>query len=323
MCPSVGTTRTQTPRGSRMSRPRVRSTKRKSRRVGDGKVGVSDLESGINVNPRKNPKSHRFIGISLGGGKTDKTCLSVLEYYPTQRKIFLSRLFDKIKTEGELSADEQIHRLICDGPTVESVAFDVPLQLPKCIRCTLVCPGYEACTEPETQWMWKHFHEQKKSPSRLFTPYTERCVEQYLQSELEEIFQLPHALGANLAPLTARAHYIKRRLRVPICEVFPKLSLWRVGNALNIAKSHLRFHRHWEGGQTSRQVVLNKMMDKNLAFIYDQDVKTLVESPQAFDSFICALTSLLSYVGHTEPRPKGFPKKEIWIEIPKKIFPWP
>ena len=65
------------------------------------------------------------------------------------------------------------------------------------------------------------------------------------------------------------------------------------------------------------------MMDKSLAFIYDQDVKTLVDSPQAFDSFLCALTGLLSFMGHCESRPRGFPKRESWIEIPKKIFPWP
>ena len=51
----------------------------------------------------------------MGGGKTDKTCLSILEYYPTQNKIFLSRLFDRIKTEGEVSADLQVHSLIDDS----------------------------------------------------------------------------------------------------------------------------------------------------------------------------------------------------------------
>lgn len=312
-----------------MSRPRVRSTQRKSRRVGTTKEAVARLEVGAPIlSPRKAPKSHRFIGLSLGGGKTDKTCLSVIEYFPAQGKIFLSRLFDKIKTEGEVSSDLQIHRLIEQSPpSLESVSFDVPLQLPKCLICVhrSKCPGFEDCQEPEILWMWKHYrtHAPKKSPPRLFTPYTERCVEQYLKTELEEPFDLPHALGANLAPLTARAQYITRRLTVPVREVFPKLSLWRIGNSLNVPKSHLRFHRHWEGGQTSRQIILNKMMDKNLAFIYDQDVKTLVESPQAFDSFLCSITGLLSFLGHTEPRPKGFPRKESWIEIPKKIFPWP
>jgi len=309
-----------------MSRARVRSTGRKSRRLSTSKDAESDLFADPLVNRAKNPKHHRFIGISLGGGKTDKTCLSVIEYYPLQHKIFLSRLFDKVKTEGEISADLQIHRLISQcPPPIESVAFDVPLRMPKCVTCRLKCPGYEVCDEPEILWMWKHFHQQKqlKSPPRLFTPYTERCVEQYLQTQLEETFHLPHSLGANLAPLTARARFLTRRLPVSSIEVFPKLSLWRIGNALHLPKSHLRFHRHWEGGQTSRQIVLSKMMDKNLAFIYDQDVKTLVESPQAFDSFLCALTGLLSFLGHCEARPRGFPRRESWIEIPKKVFPWP
>jgi hypothetical protein len=309
-----------------MSRTRVRSTQRKSRRVGTSKESQGDAFSDALFRSGKNPKHHRFIGVSLGGGKTDKTCLSVIEYYPAQGKIFLSRLFDKIKSEGEVSADLQLHRLIAQmPPPVENVAFDVPLQLPKCLTCVHRCPGFEDCQEPEILWMWKHYRAQakKKSPPRLFTPYTERCVEQYLQTELEEPFQLGHALGSNLAPLTARAQFIIRRLDFPVVEVFPKLSLWRIGNALHIAKSHLRYHRHWEGGQTSRQTVLSKMMDKNLAFIYDQDVKILIESPQAFDSFLCALTGLLSFLGHCESRPKGFPRKESWIEIPKKIFPWP
>lgn len=290
-----------------MSRSRVRGPKRKSRPV---------------------VKAKYFIGISLGGGKTDKTALSVIEYYPEQKKIFLSRLFNKIESEGEISADLQIHRMITQcPPPLESVSFDVPLQLPVCLTCKHKCHGYEDCEQPEIQWMWKQYRAQKKkkSPPKLFTPYTERCVEQYLQTELEEPFHLQHALGSNLAPLTARAQFIKNRLGkdYKLLEVFPKLSLWRIGNALHIGKSQLRLHRHWESGQTNRETVINKMMDKNLAFIYDQDVKTLVDSPQAFDSFICALTGLLSHLGHCEPRPKGFPRKESWIEIPKKLFVWP
>jgi hypothetical protein len=313
-----------------MSRARVRGTQRKSHRVGAGRASstgpIGDpIEELLYVRSR-NPKFHRFIGVSLGGGKTEKTCLSVIEYYPEQRKIFLSRLFDRIRSDGEISADLQIHGLITQcPPPVENVAFDVPLQLPKCQTCRLRCPGYEECQEPEILWMWKHYRSlaKKKSPLRLFTPYTERCVEQYLGSELEEPFHLPHALGANLAPLTARALFLARRLEFPLVEVFPKLSLWRIGNALNMPKSHLRFHRHWEGGNESRQLVIQRMMDKNLAFIYDQDIKLLIDSPQAFDSFLCALTGLLDFLGHTEPRPKGFPRRESWLSIPKRIFPWP
>lgn len=308
-----------------MSRKRVQRPQRKSRRVGTTKEALVVLNQTLRAKS-KAPKLHRFLGVSLGGGKTDKTCLSVIEYYPVQRKIFLSRLYDKIRTEGELSADLQLYDLIaqCPGP-VESVSFDVPLSLPLSFLERRGALPYEQSQEPHIQWMWKHYRNlvKKKSPPRLFTPYTERCVEQYLATELEEPFHLQHALGSNLAPLTARAQYLTRRLEVPSLEVFPKLSLFRMGNSLNIAKSHLRYHRHWEGGQGSRQVVLNKMMEKNLAFIYDQDLKILVDSPQAFDSFICALTGLLSFLGHCEPRPRGFPPREAWILIPKKVFAWP
>ncbi|MGZ3724000.1 MAG: DUF429 domain-containing protein, partial [Bdellovibrionales bacterium] len=317
-----------------MPRARVRSTRRKSRPLEKSKSTVkksAELQSfpDFGLPTVKSPKFHRFIGLSLGGGKTDKTALSVIEYYPAQKKIFLSRLFDKIQSEGETSADLLIHRMITQSPhPAESISFDVPIQLPKCLTCKhrFKCPGYEACDEPEIEWMWKHYRAQKKkkSPPKLFTPYTERCVEQFLQTELEEPFHLQHALGSNLAPLTARAQFIQNRLGrgYNMLEVFPKLSLWRIGSALHMTKTQLRFHRHWDEGQTNRQAVITKMMDKNLAFIYDQDVKTLVDSPQSFDSFLCALTGLLSFLGHCEARPKGFPRSESWIEIPKKHFVW-
>jgi len=310
-----------------MTRLKAKASSRKKARSSTTKK-VAEVDVSAAQMARRSLKFHRFIGVSLGGGKTDKTALAIMEYYPVQKKIFLSGLFDKIKTENEVSADQQIHRLITEGvPAAESVCFDVPLTMPKCLICVNRCPGYEACQEPEIQWMWRQHRNQqpkkKKSPPRLFTPYTERCVEQYLQTELEEPFHLSHALGANLAPLTARAQYIKRRLKLKTQEVFPKLSLWRIGTSLRLPESQLRLHRHWEGGQESRRSVLTKMVEKNLAFFYDQDVKLLVESPHAFDAFICALTGLLSFMGHCEPRPKGFPTQEGWLEIPKKSFFWP
>ena len=273
----------------------------------------------------KVPKVHRFVGIALGGGKTDRTCISVIEYYPVQRKIFLKSLHDKIRTEGEVSADRQILRLVAELPTLpENISLDAPLNLPRCFTCTHKC-DYEVCDQPELVWMREHFRKvaKKKKPARLFTPYTERCVERYLQTELEEPFHLPHALGANLAPMTARAQYLSRRLTAPLIEVFPKLSLWRLGHHLNLPKSHLRFHRHWEGGATSRQFILSKLMDRNLAFIYEQDTKCLIDSPQAFDSFLCALTGLLSFLELCEPRPRGFPRRAGWIAFPRKVFAWP
>jgi hypothetical protein len=311
-----------------MPKGRVRNTKRRSRstqlkRRGTPKTTNLAFSNEFSYRKAKAPKVHRFIGIALGGGKTDKTCLSVIEFFPSQNKIFLSRLFDRIKTEGEVSADFQIQSLIDQIPgPVESVSFDVPITLPHCLRCELKCPGMENCTQPTMEWMWKNYRNKKSKPKKLFTPYTERCVEQYIEAEFEEKFHIQHALGSNLAPLTARAQYLIRRLSLPVLEVFPKVSLWRIGLSLHVARSVLRSHRHWESGEASRLSMLTRMTDRNLTFIYDQDVKILTENAHAFDSFLCALTGWLAFQGMCEARPKSFPKNEGWVQIPKENLVW-
>lgn len=269
-------------------------------------------------------KAHHFSGLALGGGKTDKSCLAFVEYYHNHNKIFLSQLYSRIKSEKDISADHLLIKLLSDGRHLEFLAIDTPLKLPKCLRCRLRCPGYESCAEPEIKWMWKFYREknQRKRPAKLFTPYTERCAELYVSSALEEEFHPPHALGSNMAPLTARALFLQRRLSIPMIEVYPKLSLWRIGRTLGLAKSHLRFHKHSVGGEESREAIIDQLIKMNIAFIYEQDAKTMIEFAPAFDAFVCALTAVLKYKGQTEPRPKGFPKGEAWIEYPKERIHW-
>lgn len=299
----------------------------KSRLSGDGR---KTRRSPLKKKAKKKTSSHagevhRFIGISLGGGKTDKACVAVLEYYPKHKKVFLSRLVEKIKSDEIHSADFKIHEIIEQyHHEVDLIAFDVPFHLPQCLQCKKTCPGIESCKEPHVQWMWEYTRKlhKKKKPRKLFTPYTQRCVELYMSSELEEPFILQHAMGANTAPLLARAMFIKRRLDTPCVEVFPKLSVWRVGRALNVMKSHLRFHKHSIGGEESRREILQALSTHNVAFVYDQDVKLMVENNHAFEAFICALTAFLKFKGQTEPRPPGFPAGEDWIEFPVPAIKW-
>ncbi|MEZ4871517.1 MAG: hypothetical protein R2827_04560 [Bdellovibrionales bacterium] len=147
----------------------------------------------------------RFAGLSLAGGKTDKAALAVMEYYPKQKKVFLSHLIDRIKSDEKVSADAKIHQyLSMDFQPIDRVAIDVPLTLPKCIRCRLKCPGFELCTEPEILWLWEQYNSRnkKKKPKKLFTPYTERCSEVFIANELEEKFHPAHALGQIWLPLS-------------------------------------------------------------------------------------------------------------------------
>jgi hypothetical protein len=265
-------------------------------------------------------KSHRFVGISLSGGKSDKACVAVLEYFPEHKKVFLSRLYEKIKSEEYISADLKIHEMVLQyHDHIESVAFDVPLTLPKCITCKLKCPGYEVCSEKEMEWLREFYNKvnKKKKPKKMFTPYTQRCAEAYITHSLEEPFDAQHALGSNLAPLTTRAHFIARRLEVPTIEVFPKLTVWRLGRELKVAKSHLRFHKHAVSGDESRRLFLAELAAHKGVFFYEQDFKIMVENNHAFEAFICAYTGFLKYQGQTESRPSGFPSKEAWVEFPR------
>jgi hypothetical protein len=283
--------------------------------------------SGVSSSSRKTRKTalggrqklHRFIGISLSGGRSDKACVAVMEYFPEHNKIFLARLFEKIKTEENISADLKIQEIIEQHKeSLEWIAFDAPLSMPVCVTCKLRCPGYENCNESEIQWMRQHYEavNKKKKPKKLFTPYTQRSVEAYISHSLEENFEIHHALGSNNAPLAARAQFIRRRLQIPCIEVFPKLSIWRVGQEIRVAKSHLKYHKHSVGGDESRRVFLQSLQDSKDVFIYQQDMKAMTENNHAFEAMICALTAFLKFQKKTAAKPAGFPKLANWIEFP-------
>lgn len=270
-------------------------------------------------------KSVRFAGVSLGGGKTDKTAVAILEYFPERKRIFLRSLREKVSTKGETSADEALHQILTVEETdLSLIAFDAPLQLPLCVRCELTCPGAERCNEPVLKWM-RDVHagrKKEKRPNKMFTPYTERAAEIYISNALEEPFHPSHALGANAAPLTARAHFLRRRLKTPLIEAYPKLTLWRIGQSLDMPKSHLRFHKHAVDSDEARLFILKTLIEKEIAFVYQQDLRTMVENNVAFEAFLCALTAFLKHRGQTERPPAGFPKNESWIEFPVKKIDW-
>ena len=288
------------------------------------KRGISNDERSTSK-PGVIGKKHRFLGLSLAGGKTDKACLAVLEYYPEYKKIFLTKVLDKIKNEESISADLKLFETIDQNRTdAESLALDVPWQLPLCLRCKLKCPGYERCQEDQILWMWNYYKNKnmKKRPKKIFTPYTQRTVEMFLATELEEPFIVPHAMGANRAPVLARATFLQRRVSLPTIEVFPTLTLWRIGRSLNMIKSHLLYHRHSARGSESRRAILNSLNSANIAFVYEQDIRIMVENNHAFEAFLCSMTGFLKFMNLTEKRPDGFPKAEDWIDFPLKNIKW-
>lgn len=265
----------------------------------------------------------RFAGVSLGGGKTDKTSVAILDYFPDQKRVFLRGLREKVagrtKPGDEVTADEALLTILNEEEKdLAIIAFDVPLTLPVSIG------GTTRDEERVLNWMRKQ-HERRskdKRPNKMFTSYTERCAEIYIANDLEEPFHPPHALGSNAAPLTARAQYLKKRLKQKLIETYPKLTLWRIGHALQMPKSYLRFHRHAVDSDEARHYILKTLIEKEIAFVYQQDLKIMVESSPAFEAFLCALTAFLHYRGQTEKPPRDFPKSEAWIDFPVQHIRW-
>lgn len=276
------------------------------------------------MSPAKVFKKFRFMGISLSGGKTARTHLAIVDYFPSEKKVFLSHLFRDLGEMDGQSGDTVLIDLIKHyREDLQSISIDAPLTTPKCIRCRLVCPGAENCKEKEIQWMWQH-HEKmdnEKNPNKIFTPYTERCLDQYIATQLEQIFPFDHALGSNRAPLWARTFFLKKRLKnIPLLEVFPKLTTWRVGRELKISKTPLLFYKNSVEGSAHRQTILDKLIDAEWLFIYSQDAKQMVKDVYVFEAVMSGFTGLLEYKKLCEKPPKNFPKNEGWVSFPKIHF---
>ncbi len=105
----------------------------------------------------------RFIGLSLSGGKNDKACIAVLEYFPKYHKVFLTKIHDKISGEVEHSSDQKIIEILESyQESIDSISVDAPMQLPLCISCRLKCPGFENCKEEHIVWMEKQLQKKQK-----------------------------------------------------------------------------------------------------------------------------------------------------------------
>lgn len=288
----------------------------------------------------------RFVGLSLSGTKSTKSSLAILEYYEKQDKVVLSHIFDKISVLDQMSSDELILENLIGLENLSSVFVNAPLQLPKCMRCKLKCPGYDRCSEPEIQWMNAFYDKEskQKKPHKVLSPYTEKCGELYWKNAIEdETFILDHAGGANKASIMFRAMYIqrcfentnkdismnsskntninkknvnKRKTDVQWHQFFPQVSVWQWGRALKVAKSQLRHYSHSVYGKEAREIFLNHLSKKTSLFFYDVEEKKIIQDKNSFEALIGALTAFSHFNHEYYKRPKDYPKSESWPIVP-------
>jgi len=273
----------------------------------------------------------RYLGLELAGAKNLKTSLAVLEYYPREQKVFLLDVYDRIIGHSDQTGDQALIETIEEATSneknrVAKIGVNVPIELPPCITCVRRnCVSSGVCMDPTAKWMRELAKKAADTPDlginvREVTPYTQRAFEIWARyrilPELHESFrfEIDEALGGNRAPLTARMHYLKKHLgKIPIVEVWPKLAISTVAQALGLPKRLILNYRKPEEGYAARVELLETIAMKKGVFIYDRDLKKLGASLTAFDAFICAYTAVLFDRDMTAKAPKGFPKGSSWV----------
>jgi hypothetical protein len=273
----------------------------------------------------------RYLGLSLGGAKSDRTCLSVIDYYSDPDKAFVVDIFESIGPEGDLTSDQVLIELVEElshdssgarSDAVRALGADAPLTLPPCLQgCEEDCKGYDKCKRPEIRWMRQQFQRAKLKNKKLkhFTPYSQRPVDLYFRykHEDENLFQ-DETMGANLAPQTVRMNYLKRYFGdLQLFEVWPKLTLFYLQKALRLSRREVLEYRNIERGQHIRAKILEKLAEKAKIFIYERDLKKLVGNINAFDSLLCAWVAMQSDLDRVVKFKTDLPLDSGWVQIPE------
>jgi hypothetical protein len=271
----------------------------------------------------------RYLGLVLSGAKNQKTALAILESYPKENKTFLLDIFESMGAEEDRSSDEALLETIDEYKgNVAKLAVNVPQSLPPCIECTRkTCPMPTHCSVPSVKWMRelskKHTKNQNSSDGKEFTPYTQRPVELWLKYSVNPELKsrqtpdIDETFGGTKAPLSARMHFLRRHLKVPLTEVHPKLTVQILASRFGLSQRLSESYRHLERGAHARAEILDLFSTELGLFIYDRDIRKLSQNLAAFDAFICALTAWIADQGDFERKPERFPDPNGWVLYPK------
>lgn len=275
-------------------------------------------------------ESRRYLGLELAGAKNEKTALAVLEFYPTEQKIFLLDTFDRVVPREDQSGDEALLEMIQEfQPGIACMGVNVPLTLPPCIECTkATCPLPGKCKVPSVKWMRNtdlKFTRRPREGTRHkpITPYTQRPVELWVKHHVlpdlmvPDLFEIDETLGGNKAPLTARMHFLQRHFKkIKLVETWPKLTVALLAGEARLPKRILESYRHLEQGAQSRMAIIEMLAQHFDLFMYERDQQKLAQSLSAFDALMCAYTALLSDTSRCVRPPSGFPTATGWVEYP-------
>jgi len=260
----------------------------------------------------------RYLGLELSGTRSDRSSLCVLEYYSSSQRLILREVLTKLQSASHQDPDatlsDNIHVWVEEG--FWGLGLSTPLSLPP----GFVDPkGRDRSEKQEIRWLQLESRKRRKA-DRAYLPYLQRACEVALRPHGLEI---PDALGSNMAPLTARAHHLKRYLPMPLFETHSKSAARRIGKSLGLSTATLERLPDLEKGPLAREQFLEVFSKKVPQFFsYDHDIETLVHNLAAFWSFQAALSLFIESKGYCQKPPRGFPKDVPWIRVPESQIPW-
>lgn len=274
------------------------------------------------------PKTIRCLGIELGGGKSARTSIVVLDYFPQEGKIFLVDTASQIQGSREKTGDEElIEKTLSFSP--EIIGINAPLSMPPCMGCELECPGFSFCDVPEVKWMRGEAKRMDLWPVKFPTPYTQRPVDVAIRSRVQEYLSvdipLEETLGSGKAPLLARMLYLKRHLKNEFLEVNPRIAVASLAEWFEIEHRELRRYREIDDGIEYRSRILDKIGNREEKqkvphlFLYQEDISDLAEDLSLFDALFCGLMSVYSKAGLLDQQIFGFDPKWGTLAFPKKL----
>jgi hypothetical protein len=250
----------------------------------------------------------KYLGLELGGSKSARTAVVVLDYYKDQNKVFLAEILSHIEGDSSMTGDARLIETMNRFPAA-LVGVNAPLSLPPCLTCKLpVCPMHENCTVPAVEHMRKLAKKLKIPLAKHPTPYTQRPGDVALRE-----FDIPpeETLGAGRGPLAARMQYLKRHFKTSrYLEVNARIALQGLGDWFGFGGRELRRFRDVEFGAETRFAILERLgagtdlPEVPQIFLYRSDLMELAQHLVSFDAFLAALTALVSDLGLLE-KPQG------------------
>lgn len=278
-------------------------------------------------------RATRILGLELGGGKSGRTSLVLLEFFPKEGRVFVREQIPHVTATSARYGDEVLVDLITKLEP-DAIGVNAPLTLPPCVRCRYPnCGGYRECDYAPVRWMHKEAVRARIPALKHPTPYTQRPIDVFLRTRVQPRFTidlfLEESLGAGRAPLAARMQYLQTRLKPRrFLETNPRIALVGMADWFGITHRELRRYRLPEEGVEHRRNILDKLQtdltDFGLPqlFLYEAELGAIAQELASFQALLSGFVVICGQAGFLEKPRRGFDARWGFIAIPKPRAEW-